>query len=297
VGSDFGRPILQIGAMYDLPSWVGSRSPCFSYSDGNLAEYLRSPFCARGLVPEKVERALAFERQVAQGMTLVFTMSDYLRRSFIRDYGVPEKRVVTVGAGINLDQFPEEDPDKRYDTQEVLFIGIDFPRKGGDTLLDAFRIARSRLPGAQLHIVGPRNLSIPQGLDGGVTVHGFLDKASLHGRTALADLFRRCSLFVLPSLYEPFGIAPLEAMANGLPSLVTNRWALAETVAPGETGEHVEPGAAEELGEKIVNLLANPDALQAMGQRARRMVRERYSWDKVARRLVTAAQQAIVSAS
>ena len=59
----------------------------------------------------------------------------------------------------------------------------------------------------------PRTLSIPLELAGGVRYHGFLSKSDPKDVEKLRELFRTCSLFVLPSLYEPFGIAPLEANA------------------------------------------------------------------------------------
>jgi glycosyltransferase involved in cell wall biosynthesis len=54
--------------------------------------------------------------------------------------------------------------------------------------------------------------------------------------------YERCSLFALPSLYEPFGIAPLEAMLNGIPAIVSGRWALKETVKAGVGRRKCRPG-------------------------------------------------------
>ena len=136
---------------------------------------------------------------------------------------------------------------KGLEFEAVLFIGIDFPRKGGWELLKAFRAVRERLPGATLHLVGPSALKLPPRLEGGVVFHGFLNKDDPAGRAKLAELFRRCCLFVMPSLYEPFGIAPLEAMVHRIPALVTNASALKETVTPGETGDLVECGQRREL--------------------------------------------------
>jgi alpha-maltose-1-phosphate synthase len=283
---DLGHDFLQLGAMYDVPRLLDGRARCFSYHDGNLAEKLRSPNAPVGLGARRIDRALAYERRVYHGIDKILTMSEYLRRSFIRDFDVPEDRVVAVGAGINLDEVPGELAEKRYDGREVLFIGVDFARKGGWELLKAFQRVRGRYPDARLHIVGPRELAIPPDLEGGVSFHGFLNKSNPADRARLDELFGRCCLFVMPSLYEPFGIAPLEAMVHQLPCLVTNRWALAETVTPGETGDLVECGDVDDLAAKLGALLADPDALRQMGDAGRRMVLERYTWDRVARRVV-----------
>jgi glycosyltransferase involved in cell wall biosynthesis len=285
---DFSHPFLQLGAIYDVPSLAAGRTRCFSYHDGNLAETLRSPHAPRGLSARKVDRALAYERRVYHGMDRVLAMSEYLRQSFVNDFDVPAERVVNVGGGMNLDQLPAYQPDKRFTTREVLFIGVDFPRKGGWELLRAFRAVRETLADAVLHLVGPRQLNVPADLAASVVFHGFLSKSDPEQKKQLDELFRRCVLFVMPSLYEPFGIAPLEAMAHQLPCLLTNRWALREMVTPGRTGELVECGSVEDLADMLRQLLRDPERLAPMGDEARRFVLEHYTWDKVAERMLAA---------
>jgi glycosyltransferase involved in cell wall biosynthesis len=284
---DYGNDFLQIGAMYDVGSLVNGNK-CYSYHDGNLAELLRGFHVPKGLSRKKIDRALAFERQACQGCAKVFTMSEYLRQSFIHDYGVPAERVSVIGAGINLEVIPEPSVDKRYDNRQVLFIGVDFARKGGWELLQAFRGVSERFPDARLHLVGPRELTIPAGQDRGVVYHGFLNKNEPADRARLLDLLNLCSLFVMPSLYEPFGIAPLEAMVYQMPALVTNRWALKELVTPGQTGDLVECGSVDELQTKLQTLLADPESLRRMGTAGRQRVLDHYTWDKVIGRLKTA---------
>jgi starch synthase len=196
--------------------------------------------------------------------------------------------VVTIGAGINLEAVPEYVPDKRYDSREVLFIGVDFPRKGGRELLEAFRMVRRRLPDARLHLVGPKELAIPPALEAGVTFHGYLNKGVPADRDRLAELYRRCCLFAMPSLWEPFGIAPLEAMVNQVPCLVTNRWALKEMVVPGETGDLVECGDIDDLAAKLSSLLSDPEALRRMGENGRQIVMNKFTWNHVVEKLIRA---------
>ena len=285
---DFACPFLQLGAVYDVPSLAAGRTRCFSYHDGNLAEALRSPHAPRGLSARAVERALAYERRVYHGMDRVLAMSEYLRASFVRDFDVPPERVVTVGCGMNLDRLPDYRPDKSYTGREVLFIGVDFPRKGGWELVRAFRAVREKLPDAVLHLVGPRRLRVPAALQPGVVYHGFLSKSDPAQKAQLEALWRRSVLFAMPSLYEPFGVAPLEAMAHQLPCVLTNRWALRELVEPGRTGELVECGSVEDLADKLRALLREPEQLRPMGEAARRFALERFTWDKVADRMLAA---------
>jgi alpha-maltose-1-phosphate synthase len=288
---DFGYSFLQIGAMFNVPSLVGNKTPCFSYHDGNMAQSLRSPYAVQGLSAQDIDRGLAYEKQVYLQLTRIFTMSEYLRQSFITDFDVPPGKVVSIGAGINLERIPEYFPDKKYDERNILFIGVDFARKGGWQLLEAFRQVRQKFSDATLHIVGPPQLNIPPKLQSGVIYHGFLRKQDPVDGPKLTQLFRDCSLFVMPSLFEPFGIAPLEAMVHQLPCVVTNRWALKEMVTPGETGELVECGSAEDIAVKIIQLFSHPQQLRQMGETGRELVLNEYRWEKVVARMKANIQE------
>ena len=263
---------LQIAGYYDVPSALPASTRTFAYYDGNLALAMRAPYKLQGLSRRLTTGALEYEREMLQGIETVFTMSEHLRRSFIDDYGVAGDRVVSVGGGINLPQFPGPPKQKNYESREILFIGSDFLRKGGRNLLSAFQVVVQRFPDAILHVVGPR--SIGQSVPHNVILHGYLPRSSAQ----LASLFDRCSLFVLPSLWEPFGIAPLEAMAHGLPAVVTGDWALGETVIDGVTGRHVEAGSEESLAYELCTLLADPDLMATMGSVGREHVLDNYTW-------------------
>jgi alpha-maltose-1-phosphate synthase len=275
---------LQIGHMFSLPS-VFPDKKCISYHDGNLAELLNSGFGMEGVSRQRIDQALHYEEDTAQQMTAVFTFSEYLRQSFIRDYRVSAERVFNVGGAVNLSDIPAPDSAKDYTSNRILFIGTEFNRKGGPQLLQAFSIVRQTIPTAELHIVGPHTLdNIPPG----VVFHGHLSKADPAQSAKLGVLFRTSSFFVLPSLYEPFGIAPLEAMLYGLPAIVTNAWALRECVTPGINGDLAEKGNAEDLATRITQLLADPTRLSVMGHQARDIVLTRYTWAAVAQRISAA---------
>jgi hypothetical protein len=282
---DLGQTLLQIGAMFDVPGAVGDGTTCVSYHDGSLAEAVNSPFWAGELTTKEIDWALAYERHVYHGVDRVLAMSEYLRQSFIRNFDLPAGKVVNVGCGVNFEEIPEPSPDKRYNTREVLFIGVEFKRKGGWVLLKAFRGLHAHYTDARLHIVGPRQLTIPPDLGTAVQFHGYLQKNDPAGKAKLEELFRRCSLFVMPSLYEPFGIAPLEAMAYQIPCVVTNAWALKEMVTPGVNGDLVEVGSVDELETKLIALLADADGLRRMGEAGRRIVLSTFTWSHVVRRI------------
>jgi glycosyltransferase involved in cell wall biosynthesis len=278
--------LMQIGHMFSLPEAFPGH-PCVSYHDGNLPELLASGFGIDGVSRRRIDQALSYEKQAANRMNAIFTFSEYLRQSFIRNYSVPAEKVFHVGGAVNLDVIPDPVPEKSYRSAQILFIGTEFKRKGGPQLLEAFRTVRQSIPSAELHIVGPTQVT---DLPPGAFLHGHLSKSNPEQSTKLDSLFRDASLFVLPSLYEPYGIAPLEAMLYQLPAVVTNAWALREFVTPGVTGALVEKGSVEDLATKLTQLLANPDLLATMGRQAREMVLTQYTWPAVVRRMAPILQ-------
>jgi glycosyltransferase involved in cell wall biosynthesis len=197
-----------------------------------------------------------------------------------------------VGAGVNVDDFPEPGPNKDYENHEILFVGVDFERKGGNELLAAFRIVRQTLTDARLHIVGPHRR--PAGAhQEGITFHGNLSKGIRQQRDRLYRLYEQASVFVLPSKYEPFGLAPLEAMLFQVPCVVTNGWALREFVAPGINGALVDKGSVDSLAAALLRLLRSPQELSVMGKNARAMVLLNHTWPNVVSKMRTAASASL----
>ncbi|MCU1225632.1 MAG: glycosyltransferase family 1 protein [Edaphobacter sp.] len=272
---------LQIGSMFCLPT-VFPNKKCISYHDGNLPELLNSGFGMEGVSRKRIDQALRYEEETSQQMAAIFTFSEYLRQSFIRDYRVSPNKVFNVGGAVNFTEIPSASPDKDYTANRILFIGTEFARKGGPLLLEALQTVRRSIPTAELHIVGPAHLD---NLPAGVVFHGHLSKADPVQKQKLESLFRNSTLFALPSLYEPFGIAPLEAMLYQLPCVLTDAWALRECVTPGLNGDLAEKGSVEDLAAKITQLLVNPGRLATMGQQARELVLTRYTWPAVVARM------------
>jgi glycosyltransferase involved in cell wall biosynthesis len=246
---------------------------------------LRSRFGSRGMSERFAEQAMAYERKVYQRIDRIFVMGDFLTQSFVNDFDIPPERIVNISHGANLDTIPEPRADKNYASAEVLFIAKEFERKGGRTLLPAFHRVRQKIPHAVLHVVGaptPPPADLP--LDG-VKWHGFLRKEVPEQAAVLSDLLQRCSVFVLPSLYEPFGISVSEAMLYAIPPIITGDWGLGEKIEDGISGIHVKPGNEDELTAALSELLLNPAKAAAFGAAARKRGLERFTWPSVVNRL------------
>jgi|GEM_PF-524877 len=101
-------------------------------------------------------------------------------------------------------------------------------------------------------------------------------------------LYRRASdIFVMPSRSEGLGNAGLSAMASRLPMIATREGGLAEYVVDGETGWVVEKDKPEDIARAVKDILANPEKVEKITENARKMVLEKYDWDKVAEQMRT----------
>ena len=178
-------------------------------------------------------------------------MSEQLRQSFLSDFAQAPDKVVTVGAGANV--ATTEPPERDYAPPRFLFVGKQWERKGGPTVLRGVRAAPRRGAGHELVIAGPPSLSV-------TTRRRDAGRVSLEGGDGQGRWLdvRRATAFVMPSLYEPLGVAVLEAMAAGLPCIGSTGGALPELIEEGVTGFLVPPGDEEALLARMRELAGRP---------------------------------------
>src|SRR5205823_9077804 len=169
----------------------------------------------------------------------------------------------------------------------VLFFGRLNFKKGLDILADAFARLGPRAAGAWLVIAGP---------DGGyrAATEGFVDAAGIRDRPIFTGLLQGedklaaladADLFVLPSYSENFGIAVIEAMACGLPVVISDRVNIWREVAEARAGLVVDCDA-EAVARALAAVLDDAPDAAAMAERAARLVAERFTWAAAADRML-----------
>jgi len=179
-------------------------------------------------------------------------------------------------------EFERTYPELR-DKKVILFLGRLHKVKGLDLLTRAFgRIHREGLDDVWLVIAGPNEGGYRTQVERGLREEGVLDRTTftgmITGKEKLSAL-ARCDLFVLPSYSEGFSVALLEALASGCPVVITNRCNFPE-VAQAEAGLVIEPHV-EDLTNALIKLLRNNALRLRMGQNARAMIEDGYSWGKI----------------
>jgi glycosyltransferase involved in cell wall biosynthesis len=164
----------------------------------------------------------------------------------------------------------------------VLAVGNKQPRKNLSRLVRAFSSIALEMPDVTLVIVGQsgwQGSDVEQtvkslGLNTRVRFTGFVPE------TDLPALYSGADVFCYPSLYEGFGLPPLEAMACGAPTITSNTSSLPEVV--GDAALTVDPMSIEEMAGALRSLLADSTKREEYGRRALRQA-ALFSWDKTAR--------------
>jgi glycosyltransferase involved in cell wall biosynthesis len=254
-----------------------------SYHDGNLAGFLRRPDLKIAPDSRFARTALAYERRLYDAIDLIFCMSEQLRESFLADFGQAPEKVVTVGAGANVE--PAAPSSRELAPARFLFVGKQWERKGGPTVLAAFARLRAERPGVELVIAGPTDLSVDAP---GVELLGRVSREGPDGHGRMEAVYAGATAFVMPSLYEPLGVAVIEAMAAGLPCIGSTGGALPELIEEGETGFLVPPGDEEALLDRMRRLAGDPELCRRLGDAGAARYRERFTWDAVAERMLEA---------
>jgi glycosyltransferase involved in cell wall biosynthesis len=222
----------------------------------------------------------------------VITCSHFMARQVGSYFNTPADKVDVVPNGVHVLPSPFRKKGERCAFRRrfvadsnplVFYVGRVVYEKGVHVLIDAWQYVRETLPKARLVIAGTGDYldQVKQQ----ARILGVSDSITFAGFIADADrdrLFRVADLATFPSLYEPFGIVALEAMAAGCPVVVASTGGLSEVVHLHETGLTVYPNDARSLAWGILQTLQNPDWAQRRAENALREARDLYSWPQIA---------------
>ncbi len=242
----------------------------------------------------------AVEKHAVEAADRVVAISSAMREDVLRLFTVDPARVVVLHNGIDPERYrrtSERAALARRGIREpyVLFVGRISEQKG---VFDLLRAARS-LPGhvrVVLCAASPDTPEIEARLRAAVADHPQVQW--IHERVPVweaVQLYSHAAVFVCPSVYEPFGIINLEAMACETPVVASAVGGIVEVVEDGKTGLLVPPGRPEDLVHAISSLLADPLRAREMGRAGRRRVETHFSWARIAERTEEIYTDAIAS--
>jgi glycosyltransferase involved in cell wall biosynthesis len=230
-------------------------------------------------------RIAAIERSGLRAADRVVCVSRTTARQVSRAYGVSRQRLRVVHNGTS-ELGPRQAPRPRPHPGErlVLFLGRVTRQKGPEPFLEAAALVHAADPSVRFVVAGDGDLLRPMieraaalGLARCTSFTGFLAPAEVE------RVFERADLFVLPSISEPFGLTPLEALARGVPALVARTSGVAEVL---RSCVRIDAWNPADIAAKILTLLRQP---QLRAELARTGLQElaRLSWERSAQALLS----------
>ncbi|MGQ9881101.1 MAG: glycosyltransferase family 4 protein [Armatimonadota bacterium] len=241
----------------------------------------------------------AITRRSARRARRVIAISRCAAGDIARLYSVPDSKIAVIPYGLDASFNPTDarrlEPmvRERYRLPKefLLFVGTLEPRKNLSRLLEAYVLASRRVSLPPLVLVGAPGwrserilaLARQQGVEGQLHFAGYISRENLPGVYAAAQAL------LYPSLYEGFGLPPLEAMGCGTPVLASNVSAVPEVI--GDAGVLINPYDVQEMAEGILRIAQDETLRQRMVERGLERA-QRFRWDEAAHQTLSVIEQA-----
>ena len=240
---------------------------------------------------------LALEKKLFENTPLIIANSKMVKNQILQHYAAQANKIMIIYNGVDLTRFTPESRMRWRDTVRkclsipagspvVLFVGSGFERKGLNTLIDSIPLTKK--PELKVLVIGKGNTDkySKQAREKSISDNVLF----LGPHRKIEKYYAAADLFVLPTLYDPFSNATLEAMASGLPVITTKNNGVSELIGNGQEGYILDSlFNSEDLADKISHVLVNREQ---MGSSARKKA-ESFSIEKAAQEFSKAIIQAV----
>ena len=256
--------------------------PIVSYADLTAGFFINYAASLREITPWSIAQMKTVEGSALHRADRLVYASQWAANLAMKEYGIREEKISVVPMGANLDQIPSLDEilairnERAEGSCRLLFIGVDWERKGGSTALDAMRELRARGIDASLTVVGcvPPANAVGQGME----VIPFLDKAIPEQRRRLDKLLLQSDFMLFPTRREAYGVVCCEANAFGLPLIASDGGGV--PVWNGENGILLRAEASgREYADTIQALMKDPARYMEMARSGREAFDTKLNWD------------------
>lgn len=238
------------------------------------------------LAAYNIRQGIELDKRAFQKAAHCMLASEWNKDSAVNDYAIDVNKISVIPCGANLDTIPAiSDLNLNASGQcRLLFLGVEWDRKGGDIALETFRILKQKGMNPQLQIIGcvPPPDSYRDDLSGetGITVIPFLDKNNPEDFQQLQKIFFQTDFLLLPTRAECAGVVFSESSAYGIPSITTNTGGVSTYVMDGVNGYALPfEAGAEAYAQKIGQLVSDQPAMQNLKLSGRKYYEEKLNWD------------------
>ena len=266
-------------------AYLKTEKPIVYWTDATFAAMHNFYPDFTNLCAKSIRDGNQMEQRALSNCRLAIYTSEWARKTAIEYYDVDPKKVKVVPFGTNVNSNRSKEDietiveNKKFDICRLLFVGVDWYRKGGDLALEVAKELNKRGLKTELTVVGCRPLEDPPEF---VKLIPFLSKKTQEGREAMDKLMTDSHFFVLPSCAETYGSVFGEASSFGLPSLSRRVGGITTAIQDGKNGQTFDLDAGtEKYCDYIQEILADHKAYKELALSSFNEYTNRMNWPAV----------------
>lgn len=260
-----------------LGSFLNINIPIFYVGDTTFhlfKDYLGIPFGKYEQTADRVE-----EKMIETADRVIFS-SEWARNDAVNHYHAKKSKIHVVEFGANIPHPSDYLAEIATDVCNLVFIGRNWKKKGGDKVLGAYKKLKSEGFPCTCTLIGSVPPDFSDNEDSDLTLIPFLDKSKPEDMERLCNILKTAHFLVLPTEFDAFGIVFCEASAYGVPSIAANVGGVSQPVREGKNGFLLPPDAtAEDYAEKIKVVFSDKKNYLKLRQLSRREYETRLNWD------------------
>ena len=228
---------------------------------------------------EQVKQTEGLEKKLLKEYDSIIYSSEWIKKNTTDYYNIDSRKIHVVEFGANIPTPLNYKINIQTDVCNLLFIGRNWKKKGGEKALGAYKTLKSRGVKCTLTIIG----SVPQMADKedeDIVVIPFLDKSKPEHLEMFCSILRSSHFLVLPTEFDAFGIVFCEASAYGVPSIAGNVGGVSQPVREGKNGYLLDANAtAQDYADKIKSVFSNKNSYLELRKSSRHEFETRLNWD------------------
>jgi len=257
--------------------------------------------------PEEMEKKYKFKHRIAEELRIFRSVvaqsatTTLQKEKIERLYGFASDNVVVISPGVDVHTFCPLEPRGQATTVNmprnyIFCLSRIDANKGHDLLLYAFDIVRKAIADIHLVIGGgspepeQREQEVLMTMKKIVKERKMQDRVHIIGYVPdenLVILYQRARLFALPSIFEPFGMTVLEALACAVPVVASKYGGIRTVISSGKNGILIDPRNESEFADALMMILNDPSLARRLGEAGRSTIQKEYSWEAIAEKHIT----------
>ena len=237
---------------------------------------------------------LVMQKYVAKRLNKIIVPSNSSIRDINEEFGVDKKKMTRIMNGIDCSIFYPEEAVPKINKRIVTVASSDVPLKGLDYLIHSLNKIKLKFPEVSLSVIGEKKKGgHTDRLINRLNLQGQINFFSNLTQDQIRKIYCESELAVIPSLYEGFGFAAIEAMACNVPLISTSGGALPEVIE--DCGKIINPMSSEEIYSSVIEAFLNKKDYENRAKKGLNRIKKSFSWDEIAKQYEKVYLEEIIS--